>query len=187
MHKASWCIAVFLIGTTTGGGCNMKKEEKPAAPAPATPAPAPEPVKSSITVDKAPHSLIAAGSNKCVQVSSTAEGAEVQIASCNASAAQTFVIEPAAGGGGQYTIRNPQADKCLDVEGVSQDDGASIKTFGCNGGPNQQWALADAAAGTIRLVASHSGKVADVWGEATADGTPLKQFPWKSSAQPAVR
>ncbi len=62
------------------------------------------------------------------------------------------------------------------------DDGATLSQYGCHDGVNQQWILADADPGTLRIVARNSGKVLDVRGEHTEDGTPVNQYGWKSSA-----
>jgi hypothetical protein len=68
----------------------------------------------------------------------------------------------------------------LDVAKLSLEDEAAVEQWECNGGTNQQWIIADAGPGTIRLVARHSGKVLDVKSDKTDDGTPLIQFYWKS-------
>jgi hypothetical protein len=59
-------------------------------------------------------------------------------------------------------------------------DAAHVQQFGCNGGPNQQWILADGRPGSLRLIARHSGKVLDIEGAAAAYGSPINQFTWHS-------
>ena len=50
--------------------------------------------------------------------------------------------------------------------------------FACHSGPNQQWVLADAPEGNLRLVARHSGRSLDVQGAVSTEGTGLIQWPW---------
>ncbi|MDN3267023.1 lectin [Streptomyces sp. MA15] len=57
--------------------------------------------------------------------------------------------------------------KCLDVADGNSADGTGIQLWGCWGGPNQQWTLADD--GTLRSL----GKCLDVDGAGTADGTKI--------------
>ena len=67
------------------------------------------------------------------------------------------------------------SQKCLDVNGGSLDDGASIIQWQCHGGANQQWRL-EAVTGGYQLVARHGGKCLDVRGESTNDGGSILQW-----------
>ena len=68
------------------------------------------------------------------------------------------------------------------MAGDSQDNGAKIVQFACRSGLNQQWVLADAPEGNLRLVARHSGRSLDVQGAVSNDGTGLIQWPWSGDA-----
>ena len=61
---------------------------------------------------------------------------------------------------GSYELVARHSGKCLDVSGVSMDDGAPVIQWTCNGGLNQRWTLQPASDGYYNLVAGHSGKTA---------------------------
>jgi hypothetical protein len=179
-------VIVALAASAVSSSC-IRKEEKDednkAGPPPPPPPPPPEPARSAIAIDQnAKYTLVAAASGKCVQFTGrgTNEQAGAEIAACDKSPAQQFKLQPTAGN--YWKFINLHSGKCLDVQAVSADDGAIIQQFTCNGGPNQDWIVADAGpAGAIRLVARNSGKVLDVKGAGAADGTPLVQWTWKSA------
>ena len=68
------------------------------------------------------------------------------------------------------------SQKCLDVNGGSLDDGASIIQWQCHGGGNQQWRLEVAGDGYSRIVSRHSGKCLDVNGGSRDDGASIIQW-----------
>ena len=68
------------------------------------------------------------------------------------------------------------SQKCLDVNGGSLDDGASIIQWQCLGGDNQQWRLEVAGDGYSRIVSRHSGKCLDVNGGSLDDGASIIQW-----------
>ena len=68
------------------------------------------------------------------------------------------------------------SQKCLDVNGGSLDDGASIIQWQCHGGDNQQWRLEVAGDGYSRIVSRHSGKCLDVNGGSLDDGASIIQW-----------
>lgn len=80
--------------------------------------------------------LVNPQSGKCLDVAagSTANGARVQLWSCNGTGAQQW--QSNANG----TITNPQSGKCLDAAGSG--NGALLQLWDCYGGgiqPNQVW------------------------------------------------
>ncbi|NUT47217.1 MAG: carbohydrate-binding protein [Saccharothrix sp.] len=97
---------------------------------------------------------------KCVDVngSSTADGAKVQLWTCNGGANQTWT-------------RSGQAlqalGKCLTVNGGSTADGAAVQLWSCNGSSAQSWSVQ--SDGTIR----NGSKCLDAYGGSSADGTQL--------------
>jgi hypothetical protein len=72
---------------------------------------------------------------KCMDVAwgSTADGAVIQLASCSGNPAQQFVLT------GAGDLVNPQANKCVDVEGWNSNNGARLLQWTCTGGANQKW------------------------------------------------
>jgi glucosylceramidase len=101
---------------------------------------------------------------KCVDVAgaSTANGAAVQLFTCNGSAAQSWTR------GADGTVR--ALGKCLDVTAASTADGAKVQLFDCNGTGAQQW---QATTGRD-LVNPAANKCLDVTGNSTADATRLQ-------------
>ena len=71
----------------------------------------------------------------CMDVAwgSTANGAVVQLANCSGNPAQQFVLN------GAGDLVNPQANKCVDVDGWNSADGARLIMWECHGGANQKW------------------------------------------------
>jgi hypothetical protein len=62
-------------------------------------------------------------------------------------------------------------NKCLDVLGFNQNDGAAVKSWNCNGFDNQKFAYDDKE----RLVAKHSGKCLEIENGSTAKDARLIQ------------
>jgi hypothetical protein len=91
---------------------------------------------------------------------STANGAKVDLYSCNYNNSQNWNIP------GDGTIR--VGGKCLDIYQAGTTDGAKVDLYSCNGGANQQW---QATNGT--LVNPVSGKCLDDPGSTTVLGTQI--------------
>ncbi|MCE6993881.1 ricin-type beta-trefoil lectin domain protein [Saccharothrix sp. S26] len=101
---------------------------------------------------------------KCVDVAggSNADGAAVQLYSCNGTAAQQW-SRP-----GDGTLR--ALGKCLDIKDRGTADGAQLQLWSCAGGANQQWTYTSGR----DLVNPATGKCVDVTGNTSADGTRLQ-------------
>ncbi|GLX94111.1 ricin-type beta-trefoil lectin domain protein [Herbidospora sp. NBRC 101105] len=101
---------------------------------------------------------------KCIDVAgaSTANGAAVQLYTCNGTAAQQWTRP------GDGTVR--AFGKCLDVTGQSTANGAQLQLWTCGGTANQQWTYTSGQ----DLVNPVSGKCADATGNSSADGTRLQ-------------
>jgi glucosylceramidase len=101
---------------------------------------------------------------KCVDVAgaSSANGAAVQLYTCNGTGAQQWTV-----GNADNSIR--ALGKCLDVTGAGTADGTTVQLYDCNGSNAQKWT---ASAG--KLVNTGSGKCLDVTGNSSADGTRLQ-------------
>jgi glucose/arabinose dehydrogenase/PKD repeat protein len=99
---------------------------------------------------------------KCLDVrnAATADGTQIQLYTCNGTAAQTWTRD------GQ-TLRS--LGKCLDVNGGGSADGTKIQLWTCNGSGAQNWA--PNSDGTLRN--PQSGKCLDVSGNNPADSTPV--------------
>ncbi|GHJ52221.1 glycosyl hydrolase [Nonomuraea sp. TT08I-71] len=101
---------------------------------------------------------------KCLDVrgGATADGTQVQLYTCNGSAAQTWTVSP------NSTVK--ALGKCLDVSGGGSADGTKIQLWTCNGTGAQNWSAQ--ADGTLRN--PQSGKCLDVAGNNSADSTPVQ-------------
>ncbi|WP_149549464.1 lectin [Streptomyces marokkonensis] len=100
---------------------------------------------------------------KCLDVddAGTADGTEVQIWTCNATAAQRWTV---AEDGSLRAL-----GKCLDVSGGGSADGTRVQLWTCNGTGAQKWAAQPD--GTVRN--PQSGKCLDASGGTWNDGTPV--------------
>lgn len=100
---------------------------------------------------------------KCVDVSggNTADGTQIQMWTCNRTAAQRWTV---------HTDDRVRAlGKCMDVSGSGTADGTKVQLWHCNGTGAQEWVpQADGA-----LKDPQSGKCLDASGESSADGTRL--------------
>ncbi|WP_320066699.1 PQQ-dependent sugar dehydrogenase [Micromonospora sp. RTGN7] len=98
---------------------------------------------------------------KCLDVrnGASADGTQVQIYTCNGSAAQVWTVTS------NSTVK--ALGKCLDVSGAGTADGTKIQLWTCNGSGAQNWSAQ--ADGTLRNVGS--GKCLDVSGNTSTDGT----------------
>ncbi len=77
---------------------------------------------------------------------------------------------------GYYLLVARHSGKCLDVNGASLDDLASIIQWDCHEGDNQQWSVEPAGDGYYHIRARHSGKGLDVSGASLDDGAPVIQY-----------
>ncbi|MEW1841462.1 ricin-type beta-trefoil lectin domain protein [Nonomuraea angiospora] len=101
---------------------------------------------------------------KCLDVAggSSADGAAVQLYTCNGTAAQQWTRP------GDGTLR--ALGKCLDVVDHGTADGSKLQLWSCSGGANQQWTYTSGR----DLVNPAANKCADVTGNSSADGTRLQ-------------
>jgi len=100
---------------------------------------------------------------KCVDVAgaSSANGAAVQLFTCNGTGAQSWTRTGS-------TLR--ALGKCMDVTAASTANGARVQLFDCNGTAAQAWTTG----ANNRLVNTGSGKCLDATGNSSADGTRLQ-------------
>ena len=147
-----------------------------------------EPTEPAFTPDAtASYRIVGAQSSKCLTLpssnSASAAPGALELRVCDGSARQTFRIESV--GENRHRVRNPGADLCLDVQGASRADGASVIGWPCGAGKNQQWRLFGRSAEAVRFVVRHSRKALDVAASAVTDGANLVQ--WASQEQGSQR
>ncbi|MEV1178038.1 ricin-type beta-trefoil lectin domain protein [Nonomuraea sp. NPDC049784] len=116
------------------------------------------------TPGSSPGGAITGLAGKCVDVAggSAADGAPVQLYTCNGSAAQQWTRP------GDGTLR--ALGKCLDVVDRGTADGSKLQLWSCTGGANQQWTYTSGR----DLVNPAANKCLDVTGNSSADGTRLQ-------------
>jgi hypothetical protein len=100
---------------------------------------------------------------KCVDIAgaSSANGAKVQLYTCNGTGAQQWTV------GGDGTVR--ALGKCLDVAAAGTANGTRVQLYDCNGTGAQQWRRSG-----DELVNVNANKCLDATGPSSADGTPLQ-------------
>jgi hypothetical protein len=106
---------------------------------------------------------LAAG--KCLDVpgSTTTQGTQLQVWTCNDQTNQVWTRTAS----GQLTVYSGGNLRCLDASGQGRTNGTPVIIWACTGGANQQWTLN--ANGSITGV--QSGLCLDVSGAGTANGT----------------
>ncbi|WP_328345464.1 ThuA domain-containing protein [Micromonospora sp. NBC_00421] len=97
---------------------------------------------------------------KCLDVrnAATDDGTQIQIYTCNGTAAQTWSVTP------NSTVK--ALGKCLDISGGGSTDGTKIQLWTCNGSGAQNWSAQ--ADGTLRN--PQSNKCLDVSNNSATDG-----------------
>jgi Ricin-type beta-trefoil lectin domain-like len=116
--------------------------------------------------------VVGAHSGKCLEVAGgNADGATVTQRTCSIGLNQRWRLDQQLDG--TYTLTAMHSGKCLDVSGASQDIGAQVYQWSCNGQANQKWRLVPA--GSFTVTARHSGKCLDVPGSQTNDGARVEQ------------
>lgn len=75
---------------------------------------------------------------------------------------------------GSSELKPTSAYKCVDIVGVSGNDGAQVQQYSCNGASNQKFTI-EANGSNYRLKANNSGKCLGVVNSATNDGALLEQ------------
>ncbi|WP_432954440.1 ThuA domain-containing protein [Micromonospora haikouensis] len=109
---------------------------------------------------------------KCLDVrnAATADGTQIQIWTCNGTAAQTWSVTP------NSTVK--ALGKCLDISGGGSADGTKIQLWTCNGSGAQNWSAQ--ADGTLRN--PQSGKCLDVSDNNATDGQAVHLWTCLSAA-----
>jgi hypothetical protein len=114
--------------------------------------------------------LHAVGAGKCLDDpnSTTTQGTQQQIFTCNGQANQTWTRTSS----NQLTVTLAGTTLCLDASGRGTTNGTPVIIWACNGQTNQQWNLN--SNGTVTGV--QSGLCLDVSGASTANGAKIQLF-----------
>ena len=79
---------------------------------------------------------------------------------------------------GSFLVKNEYNNQYLDVVADSLYDQVNILTWEKHNKPSEQWYVVSNGDGTYRFVNKNSGKVVDVYGGQTANGTNVQQYLW---------
>lgn len=79
---------------------------------------------------------------------------------------------------GSFLVKNQYNNQYLDVVADSLYDQVNILTWEKHNKPSEQWYVVANGDGTYRFVNKNSGKVVDVYGGQTANGTNVQQYLW---------
>ncbi|WP_199619402.1 RICIN domain-containing protein [Paenibacillus alkalitolerans] len=113
-------------------------------------------------------------SGKAMDAAGTTNGAAVHQWSYHGGSNQHWTVTHL--GGGQYSVRNVQSGRSLDVAQASHDHRAKFQLWSYHGGDNQRFAFIPVGEGYHRITPVHSNKPADVDGVSTADGALIQQW-----------
>ncbi|MFS0724287.1 RICIN domain-containing protein [Paenibacillus sp. 1P07SE] len=111
---------------------------------------------------------------KVMEAAGTSDGAVVRKSTYTGSANQHWNVTHL--GGGQYSVRNAQSGRALDVASASHLHSASFIIWNYSGADNQRFAFLPTGGGYYRITPAHSNKPVDVPGSSTAEGVALKQW-----------
>lgn len=111
------------------------------------------------------HTLTGVQSGKCLDVpgSSTTNGTQLEIYSCNGGANQQYTLNP----NGEISVYSGSSQKCVEAYQQGKTAGTIVDIYNCNGGSNQLWQVHPD--GTVSN--NESGLCLDVYGQGTANGT----------------
>jgi hypothetical protein len=131
----------------------------------------------SFTADREA-TLVNRATGKCLDVNeaSAADGAIVQLWTCNAGLNQRWRVAVLADGTGRLVSLG--SGKALDNENCGTADGTAIRQWSWLDNPCQRWTFPVTDSGWVRLENPHSGKVADVANCGSADGTGVRLWSW---------
>lgn len=77
---------------------------------------------------------------------------------------------------GNYYQIIQSSDKCLEVEGGSQNERANVQVSSCGQGDHQLWDFSNRGSNYYQVRAKHSAKCLDVESSSTADRAKIQQF-----------
>ena len=114
--------------------------------------------------------LVGNQSGKCLDVpsSSTTNGTQLEIYTCNAGSNQEYTLQA----NGEVTVYSGSSEKCLDAYGAGKTAGTIVDIYTCNGGSNQLWQVHPDGS----ITNNESGLCLDVNGQGTSNGTDIDLY-----------
>jgi hypothetical protein len=100
---------------------------------------------------------------------------------CDSNANQKFTFTPVSGSADAYTIGTSTGGSCVDINGASSADNATVIQYGCHSNTNQRFRL-QPVGGAFNLVPVSSGKCVAPSGDSSAGGAGLVQLPCTTTA-----
>jgi hypothetical protein len=110
-----------------------------------------------------------------VHASATANGSVIEQQPIMGTADQHWLLMATATAG-TYQIVNAQSQTCLDVNGASTSDGATVWIWSCGTATSQQWILKSAGSNFYNIVNGNSMSCLDLSNGGTAPGTAIFQY-----------
>ncbi|GAA1979653.1 RICIN domain-containing protein [Kitasatospora viridis] len=124
--------------------------------------------------------ILIGSTGKCLDNwrSHNADGNTIDQYKCNGSAAQKWSIDYYESNGGlyYYRIRNVATNKCLNVQGQSQNAGAKIVLWDCNGQSDERFNPSEIGSGYYLWRNQNSDKCLNVAGNSGNDGAWIIQY-----------
>ena len=136
------------------------------------------------------YKIVSAYDTKCVDVNaaSTANGAQIQQFTCNATAAQSFIVSDQ--GDGWYKILNANSGKAVDIASASTANGANVQQYTDNGTGAQRFSIVPTDSDdptAFSIMNQTSGKCLDIKDWSTADRGVLQQWSCAGSLNQSFR
>jgi hypothetical protein len=116
---------------------------------------------------------------KAMETENTIEGTSVIKSTYTGEANQQWSVTHL--GGGQYSIKNVQSGRSLEVTNGSLDHGAKFQLAASTDQDQQKFAFISTGDGYYRITPVISNKPADVTGLSTAEGVPIQQWRYTSN------
>ncbi|WP_235332684.1 RICIN domain-containing protein [Paenibacillus polymyxa] len=116
---------------------------------------------------------------KVMEADNTIEGASVIKSTYAGKENQQWSVTHL--GGGQYSIKNVQSGRSLEVTNGSLDHGAKFQLAASTDQDQQKFAFISTGDGYYRITPVISNKPADVTGLSTAEGVPIQQWRYTSN------
>ena len=123
-----------------------------------------------------PSEFVTSSSSLCL----SAESNLLQRACAGGQFQRQFDVVPASGVWNDLKV--VKTNKCLDVNGGSTADGATVLEATCSGGTRQRWQLRAVTGGLVELVNQNSNKCVRVSADSSTDGAQLVQWTCSSLA-----